>query len=169
LTIWHCIFSAELTKTHPFRLFFLAILPTGIKHNAARTNLMHIVEVASGCHLCPTNKLDPVDKNHIHGQESGYGNRCTFRRGTHSEWRSVEPIRLDKSIRRCIVQLVQLMHTWDRQIQLCILGSHQLSLAPVMDCKFRVNKRRAIPHLLDSSNQPDILCNRFWLRMKNNK
>jgi len=30
LTIWHyCIFSTELTKTHSFRLFFSAILPTG--------------------------------------------------------------------------------------------------------------------------------------------
>jgi len=29
VTIWHCILSAELTKTHSFRLFFLAILPTG--------------------------------------------------------------------------------------------------------------------------------------------
>jgi len=27
LTIWHCILSAELTKTH--RLFVLVILPTG--------------------------------------------------------------------------------------------------------------------------------------------
>jgi len=30
LTTWHYIVSAELTKTHSFRLFyFLAILPTG--------------------------------------------------------------------------------------------------------------------------------------------
>jgi len=31
LTIWHCILSAELT-THSFRLFFLAILPTGLEN-----------------------------------------------------------------------------------------------------------------------------------------
>jgi len=28
LTIWHYILSVELTKTHSFRLFFLAIFPT---------------------------------------------------------------------------------------------------------------------------------------------
>jgi len=29
LTIWHCIFSAELTKTHSFRLFFQRFCPLG--------------------------------------------------------------------------------------------------------------------------------------------
>jgi len=29
LTIWHRILGAELTKTHSFRLLFLAIFPTG--------------------------------------------------------------------------------------------------------------------------------------------
>jgi len=30
--VFVAILSAELTKTHSFRLFFLAILPTGIEH-----------------------------------------------------------------------------------------------------------------------------------------
>jgi len=31
LTTWHCIFSAELTKTHWLQTVFLVILPTGLE------------------------------------------------------------------------------------------------------------------------------------------
>jgi len=40
LTTWHCILSAELTKTYFFRRF-LAILPTGIvPTNRVRVNTL---------------------------------------------------------------------------------------------------------------------------------
>jgi len=36
LTIWHCILSAELTKTHSFRLFFCRFCPLGGVLNACK-------------------------------------------------------------------------------------------------------------------------------------
>jgi len=52
LTIWHCILSAELTKTHSFRLFFFAHLDS-------------LIGAESRCSACSTSAINLPTENEI--------------------------------------------------------------------------------------------------------
>jgi len=54
LTVWHCILSSELIKTHSFRLFFL---PTG--HYLDLVCLTSLLSVQNAIRKLMVLKLDP--------------------------------------------------------------------------------------------------------------